>query len=108
MFSLDELGRAEAIVHAALPPTPAIAWPLIARRLGADWQHKYGHPIYLLETFVDTSRFPGTCYQAANWQCVGQTTGRTRQNKSMIPQAAPKAVWLYPLRPDFRQALCAP
>ena len=80
----------------------------IARRLGADWQHKYGHPIYLLETFVDTSRFPGTCYQAANWQCVGQTTGRTRQNKSMIPQAAPKAVWLYPLRPDFRQALCAP
>jgi hypothetical protein len=80
----------------------------IARRLCADWQHKYGHPIYLLETFVDTSRFPGTGYQAANWQCVGQTTGRTRQNKSMIPQAAPKAVWLYPLRPDFRQALCAP
>jgi len=80
----------------------------IARRLCADWQRKYGHLIYLLETFVDTNRFPGTCYRAANWQCVGQTTGRTRQNQSMIPQAAPKAVWLYPLRPDFRQALCAP
>jgi hypothetical protein len=80
----------------------------IARRLSQDWMGKYGHPIYLLETFVDTSRFPGTCYRAANWQRVGQTTGRTRQNKSRIPQGAPKAVWLYPLRPDFRQALCAP
>jgi hypothetical protein len=79
----------------------------IVRRLSEDWQHKYGHPIYLLETFVDTSRFQGTCYQAANWIHVGQTTGRTRQNKSMIPQSPPKAVWLYPLRPDYRQALCA-
>jgi len=80
----------------------------IARRLSADWQRKYGHPIYLLETFVDTSRFAGTCYRAANWVHVGQTTGRTRQNKTMTPQSPPKAVWLYPLRLDFRQALCAP
>jgi hypothetical protein len=79
----------------------------ITRRLSEDWRRKYGHPIYLLETFVDTSRFPGTCYRAANWQAVGQTTGRTRQNKTMVAQAPPKAVWLYPLRPDFRQALCA-
>ena len=79
----------------------------IARRLSADWQEKYGHPIHLLETFVDTSRFAGTCYRAANWRMAGVTTGRTRQNKTMIPQAAPKAVWLYPLREDFREALCA-
>jgi len=79
----------------------------IARRLSADWQSKYGHPIHLLETFVDTSRFAGTCYRAANWRMVGVTTGRTRQNKTMIPQAAPKAVWLYPLRKDFREALWA-
>jgi hypothetical protein len=79
----------------------------IGRRLTADWQIKYGHPVYLLETFVDISRFAGTGYRAANWQCVGQTTGRTRQNKTRVPQASPKAVWLYPLRPDFRQALCA-
>jgi len=77
----------------------------IARRLSADWGRKYGHPIYLLETFVDSSRFQGTCYQAANWRRVGQTTGRTRQNKTMVAQAPPKAVWLYPLREDFRQAL---
>lgn len=79
----------------------------ITRQLSADWQQKYGHPIFLLETFVDTSRFAGACYQAANWQAVGQTTGRTRQNKTLVAQAPPKAVWLYPLRPDYRQALCA-
>lgn len=79
----------------------------IARCLSQDWVGKYGHPIHLLETFVDTRRFHGTCYQAANWVHAGQTTGRTRQNKSMIPQSPPKAVWLYPLRPDYRQALCA-
>lgn len=79
----------------------------IARGLSSDWQGKYGHPIHLLETFVDTSRFAGTCYRAANWQMVGVTTGRTRQNKTQIPQAAPKAVWLYPLQTDFREALCA-
>lgn len=79
----------------------------ITRRLSGDWQEKYGHPIHLLETFVDTSRFAGTCYRAANWRMVGMTTGRTRQNKTQIPQAAPKAVWLYPLLKDFREALCA-
>jgi len=79
----------------------------ITRQLSADWQQKYGHPIFLLETFVDTSRFAGACYRAANWQVVGQTTGRTRQNKTSVAQAPPKAVWLYPLRPDYRQALCA-
>jgi hypothetical protein len=79
----------------------------IARRLSADWQAKYGHPIHLLETFVDTSRFSGVCYRAANWRMAGVTTGRTRQNKTQIAQAAPKAVWLYPLREDFREVLCA-
>ena len=79
----------------------------IARQLSGDWQRKYGHPIHLLETFVDTSRFQGVCYRAANWQEVGLTTGRTRQNKTNVPQSPPKAVWLYPLGQNFRQALCA-
>ena len=93
-----------------LPKVPHLASHVlgsIVRRLSQDWQHKYGHPIHLLETFVDTSRFHGTCYRASNWIHVGQTTGRTRQNKSMIPQSSQKAVWLYPLRSDYRQALCA-
>ena len=79
----------------------------IAQQLSEDWRRKYGHPIHLLETFVDTSRFKGTCYRAANWRHVGLTTGRTRQNKSHVSQAPPKAVWLYPLVPDYRQALCS-
>jgi len=79
----------------------------IARRVSADWQTKYNHPIHLLETFVDTSRFAGTCYRAANWRMVGRTTGRTRQNKTQVAQAAPKTVWLYPLCKNFRELLCA-
>ena len=54
---------------------------LVQRRIGADWQRKYGHPIYLLETFVERDRFAGTAYQAANWIRVGQTKGRTRQDR---------------------------
>jgi hypothetical protein len=80
---------------------------VVAGRVARDWQRKYGHPVLLLESFVDTSRFQGVCYQAANWTYVGNTTGRTRQNKSAIPQAPPKAVWLYPLRADWRRHLLA-
>ena len=76
----------------------------ITRRLSEDGRRKYGHPIHLLETFVDSSRFPGPCYRAANWQAVGQPPGRTRQNKTRVAQAPPKAAWLHPLRPDYRQA----
>jgi hypothetical protein len=79
----------------------------IARRLSRDWQRKYGHPIYLLETFVQRDRFTGCCYRAANWRHVGQTKGRSRQNR---PDGRPyrlpiKDVYLYPLHPRFRQRL---
>ncbi len=53
---------------------------LVLRRLRADWRSKYGHPVHLVETFVDRARFRGTCYRATNWQCVGQTQGRSRQD----------------------------
>ena len=79
----------------------------IAQRLSRDWQRKYGHPIYLLETFVQRDRFAGTCYQAANWRRVGQTKGRSRQNSpNGQPYRLPiKDVYLYPLHPRFRQQL---
>jgi hypothetical protein len=48
----------------------------MARTLSGDWERVYGHPIYYLETFVDPSRFRGTCYLAANWIALGETTGR--------------------------------
>jgi hypothetical protein len=51
-----------------------------ARRIGADWQAKYGHGLDALETFVERGRFAGTCYRAANWRCVGSTRGRSRQD----------------------------
>jgi hypothetical protein len=79
----------------------------IARRLSDDWQAKYGHPVYLLETFVQGDRFRGTAYQAANWVRVGQTKGRTRQDRpdGTWHQAAIKDVYLYPLHRRFRQYL---
>lgn len=79
---------------------------LVARRIRGDWQAKYGHPVELLETFVDTSRFRGTCYRAANWCELGLTTGRTRNSVSSRPQAPPKAVFVYPLHSAFRRELC--
>ena len=59
---------------------------MMGRRLSVDWQDKYGHPIILLETFVEQQRFAGTCYKAANWICVGQTTGRSRNHNSGAPR----------------------
>lgn len=79
----------------------------LVRRLSDDWQAKYGHPIYLLETFVERDRFRGTAYRAANWVRVGQTKGRTRQDRpdGTWHQAAIKDVYLYPLHRRFRQYL---
>jgi len=80
----------------------------IARRIRADWQAKYGHPVHALETFVDRSRFQGTCYQAANWRRLGQTRGRTRNDRAHRLRAPVKDVYLYPLVAGFRRELCAP
>ena len=65
--------------------------------LSQDWQALYGHPVYLLESFVDTERYRGTCYQADNWIYVGQTTGQGKLSKSRQPLLSKKAVYVYPL-----------
>ena len=78
----------------------------VARRIAADWQGRYGHRVALLETFVEQGRFRGSCYRAANWICVGQTRGRTRQDRRHVLQAPVKDVWVYPLQADFRKVLC--
>ncbi len=77
----------------------------IARRISDDWQEKYGHPIYLLETFVDRSLFRGVCYQAANWVLTGQTKGRTRNDRNHDIRVPVKDVYVYPLVKDFRRML---
>ena len=77
----------------------------IARRLSADWQSVYGHPIYFLETFIDPQRFRGTCYLAANWTLMGVTTGRGKDAPTYEPNRSIKQVLGYPLVKDFRQRL---
>ena len=77
----------------------------IARRLSADWQSVYGHPIYFLETFIDPQRFRGTCYRAANWTLMGVTTGRGKDAPTYEPNRSIKQVLGYPLVKDFRQRL---
>jgi hypothetical protein len=78
---------------------------LSLKRISADWEQIYGHPIYLSETFVDISRFKGTCYRAANWLEVGQTKGSGKKGNNYHYHGQPKAIYLYPLHPHFRRYL---
>lgn len=79
----------------------------IERRLRADWRRKYAEPLSLVETFVDTSRFAGVCYRAANWIAVGETTGRTRQDRFSRIEVPRKTVLVRPLVANFREELAA-
>jgi hypothetical protein len=79
---------------------------IILKRISTDWQNKYGHTLHLIETFVERDRFRGTCYQAANWKLVGQTTGRSRQDRYSTLRVPVKDIYLYPLTPKFREILC--
>jgi len=78
----------------------------MARILKQDWPRVYGHGLYYLETFVDTTRFAGTCYKAANWRRLGVTTGRGKNDQTNKANRSIKAVWGYPLTRDFRAVLC--
>jgi len=91
--------------------TPGLASHLLAqsvRRLEVDWLAQHGLPLWLVETFVETERFSGTCYQAANWLKAGQTQGRTRNDRRHLRPAPRKDLYLYSLTPQLRQRLCAP
>ena len=87
---------------------PHLASHLLARvagQIAVDWQALYGHPVYLLETFIDPERFRGTCYRAANWTYLGLTTGRGKADQTSRPNRSLKQLWVYPLRADFRRCL---
>lgn len=79
---------------------------LILKRLSADWQVKYDHPVHLVETFVQRDRFRATSYRAANWIHVGQTQGRSRQDRDRTLCVPVKDIYLYPLTPCLRELLC--
>ena len=78
---------------------------LITRRISTDWEEKYGHPVCLLETFVER-RFKGTCYKAANWIHVGSTTGRGRDGGHKNAILPIKDIYLYPLLDNHQSMLC--
>lgn len=87
---------------------PNLATRILAanlRRLSADWQRTYEHPVLLAETFVDTARFRGTCYRAGNWRYVGQTGGWSRKGLGYENNGHPKGVFLYPLHRHARRWL---
>jgi len=80
---------------------------LSRRRVSLDWESVYNHPVLLLETFIDTERFQGTCYKSDNWIYVGKTTGRGKLSTSTKPTLSKKAVYVYPLKENFRKRLTA-
>jgi len=100
--------RAKLLSYVAILPwvrVPHLASHLLGgltRRIAQDWQQRHGWPLELLESFVESGRFPGLCYRAANWLEVGQTTGRTRQHKQHRAVAPRKSVWVYGLSQRFR------
>ena len=79
---------------------------LATRRLAQDWQDRYGYGPVLVETFVQTPRFRGTCYKAANWIYLGETQGRGKLDIEHTAQLPKKAIWVHPLVRDFRRQLC--
>ena len=74
----------------------------VAQVISEDWQRLYCHPVYLLETFIDPGRFGGICYRAANWQWLGLTTGRGKNDRTMRANRSLKELWVLPLTKDFR------
>ena len=87
---------------------PHLASHLLGRMaaiLSDDWDRMYGHPIYFAETFIDPGRFRGTCYRAANWQLLGLTTGRGKNDQTNKPNRPIKEILGLPLTPRFREHL---
>jgi len=77
----------------------------MTKMLSGEWEKVYGHPVYFVETFVDTARFRGICYRAANWIWVGRTTGRGVRDLTHRPSQTIKDILCYPLTGKFRELL---
>ncbi|MBF0202491.1 MAG: IS4 family transposase [Desulfamplus sp.] len=88
---------------------PHLASHILSRcikRLGQDWLERYDYTPVMLETYVEQGRFRGTCYRAANWQKIGETRGRGRQDRDQACAVPVKDVYVYPLRRDAATILC--
>jgi len=87
---------------------PGLASHLLSQNikvLASDWYRRYQYTPVLLETFVDRERFSGTSYRAANWQAVGRTQGRGKNDRNHQRALPVKEVFLYPLKKEFREIL---
>lgn len=93
--------------HVRVPHLASHVLSLAANRLQQDWQQRYGYELLLLETFVDTKHYRGTCYRAANWIEVGQTQGRGRQDVNHNQRSSVKRIFVYALDAQAKQRLCA-
>lgn len=100
------------LVLPATGPWPNLATrvlKLACARLAGDWKQQFGHPVLLVETFVDPERFRGTCYRAANWQALGRTQGFERCGQDFyLDTEHPKELWVHPLGPSALQQLREP
>ncbi len=93
--------------HVQIPHLASHVLGHVMRRIQKDWMNKYAHKIHMVETFVERDRFKGTCYKAANWLCIGQTKGRSRQDRYKKLTVPVKDIFLYPLTKNFKQVLCS-
>lgn len=79
----------------------------LARRVAADWQRQWGFAPLLMETFVDPRRYAGSCYRAAGWELLGETSGHGLARPGKVYRSTPRLVLAKPLAADFRQQLCS-
>ena len=82
------------------------ALSMVCGRLSTDWQQKYGHPVLMVEIFVEQDRFRGTCYKAANWVKLGLTKGRSRNDRYSRLKLPIKEVYIYSLHRQAKELLC--
>jgi hypothetical protein len=82
------------------------ALSLVVKRLREDWMEQYGYSPVLIETFVECGRFSGTSYRAANWEHIGKTSGRGRQDRTNKRAVPVKDIYIYELTKDSRERLC--
>ncbi len=80
----------------------------LARRLADDWEQHWGFRPLLLETFVDSAHYRGSCYRAAGWSCLGHTRGRGLARPGKCYRSTPKLIFTKSLHADFRRLLCSP
>lgn len=69
------------VPHKSVPNLGSKALRMVLDRLSDDWQARYGHPVLVVETFVDPDQFCGTVYTANGWEELGQTDGWGRQRR---------------------------